>query len=100
MVLKIRRVDFGRHFEPSLVENLIKYPHRHDFVPGLDRPIGSWLALGHQQNAGQETLGEDEQHAHGYLSADDLGGWNMRRGYQRLELMIIKQRWTNSTPQV
>jgi hypothetical protein len=52
--------------ELSLVENLIKYAHGHGFVSGLDRIIRSWLPLGHQQSAGQETLGEDEQQAHGY----------------------------------
>jgi hypothetical protein len=66
--------------ELSLVENLIKYAHRHGFVPGLDRPIRSWLSLGHQRGDGQETLSEDEQRAHGYLSADDLRCWKMGRG--------------------
>jgi hypothetical protein len=59
VVLEIRRVDFVRHLELSLVENLIKYAHRHGLVSGLDRPIRSWLPLGHQQSAGQENLGED-----------------------------------------
>jgi hypothetical protein len=72
VVLEIRRVDFVRHLELSLVENLIKYAHCHSFVPGLYRPIRSWLVLGHQQSASQETLGEDGQQTHGYLSADDL----------------------------
>ena len=44
----------------------------HCFVSGLDRPIGSWLPLGHQQSAGQEKLGKDGRHSHGYLSVDNL----------------------------
>jgi hypothetical protein len=82
VVLEIRRVDFVRHLELSLVENLIKYAHRHGLVSGLDRPIRSWLPLSHQQSTGQETLGEDGQQAHGYLSADDLRWWNTGRGLQ------------------
>jgi hypothetical protein len=61
VVSEIRRVDFVRHLEISLVENLIKHAHGHGFVPGLDRPIRSWLPLGYQQSTGQETLGEDGQ---------------------------------------
>jgi hypothetical protein len=72
VVLEIRCVDFVRHLELSLIKNLIKNAHGNGFVPGLDRAIRSWLARGHQQSAGQETLGEDGQQAHGYLSADDF----------------------------
>jgi hypothetical protein len=92
VVLEIRRVDLVRHLELSMVENLIKHAHRHGFVSCLDRPIKSWLPLGHQQSAGQETLGEEGQQAHGYLSADDLRRWHTVAAYPRLELMIIKQR--------
>jgi hypothetical protein len=80
VVSEIRRVDFVRHLELSLVEDLIKYAHGHGFIPGLDRPIRSWLPLGQQQSAGQETLGEDGRQAHGHLSADDLRSWNTGRG--------------------
>jgi hypothetical protein len=65
MVLEIRRVDFVRNLEPTLVENLIEYAHGHSFVPGLDRFISNWLPLGRWQSAGQDTQGEDGQQAHG-----------------------------------
>jgi hypothetical protein len=58
VVLEIRRVNFVRHLEPSLVENLIKHAHGNGFVSGLDRRVGSWLSPSHQQSAGHETVEE------------------------------------------